>query len=188
MTTTTTQAICNINVPVKTPASAPNATLVQLFETAGLETRIITAYTSWIAEQPELRFAIDTFFKSPASQQTVPLFIYNEEQNNIVTLFASKASQPSEPDEPGSILAYVRANGFTDKFLCSDCFGQLSCSSCAVEILAGQPKNPTPREEEYDMLDIDEQKPPTEKTRLGCQTVVGEQPLVIMIRKSNTQI
>lgn len=183
---TITQSICHLNVQTHNPAKEKNIELNTFLNRAGLNQNIISTYENWLDSQADLKFAIDTYFKSTTAAKAVPLFIYNEEQNTIVTLFSSKHSQPSEPGEPGSILAYVRANGFGDKFMCSDCFGQLSCSSCAVEILAGTPKNPTPREEEYDMLDIDEQKPPTEKTRLGCQTIIGDEALVIMIRKSNT--
>ena len=91
-----------------------------------------------------------------------------------------------EPGEPGSLLAYVRAYGYDDAFLCSDCYGQLSCSSCAVDVQIGQPANPTPREEEFDMLDIDLEKPPTEFTRLSCQTIIGQDPLFCLIRKPIT--
>ena len=88
-----------------------------------------------------------------------------------------------EPGEPGSILAYLRAYGYEEDVLCSDCYGQLSCSSCAVEIHNGSPENTTPREEEYDMLDVDTDKPATEYTRLGCQTIIGRTPLIVTIRK-----
>lgn len=180
---TTTHMICNINSHIQIQPQNANPSLVDLLKQANLNQGIISAYTHWLETQPDLRFALDTYFKSPLETRHIPLFILNEQDQTLVTLFANKQSHPSEPGEPGSILAYVRANSFDDKFMCSDCFGQLSCSSCAVEILAGSPKNPVPRDEEFDMLDIDEQKPPTEKTRLGCQTVVGNEALVIMIRK-----
>ena len=66
--------------------------------------------------------------------------------------------------------------GLDETFLCSDCYGQLSCSSCAVEVLAGDIENPTPRDEEYDMLDIDEAKPPTDKTRLKAAACIENPP------------
>lgn len=179
----TTQMICLLDTHTPTHCINGNPDLIALLKKAHLKDSIISIYTQWLETQPDLRFAIDTYFKAPNEVQHVPLFIFNEQDQTIVTLFSNKQSHPAEPGEPGSILAYIRANGFGDKFMCSDCFGQLSCSSCAVEILAGTPKNPIPREEEFDMLDIDEQKPPTEKTRLGCQTIIGNDALVIMIRK-----
>ena len=90
--------------------------------------------------------------------------------------------------EEGSILAYVRTYGFDETFMCSDCYGQLSCSSCAIDVLQGSLKNPSPRDEEFDMLDIDEAKPPTEKTRLSCQAKVGTTPLLVKIRAPEKKV
>lgn len=115
--------------------------------------------------------------------ESVPLFIWNEYKNLPYVLFAPSQNQPSEPGEPGSILSYIRAHNLGDDFLQSDCYGQLSCSSCAVEVMKGELYNHHPREEEYDMLDIDEQKPATPFTRLSCQAVIGDSPLFIVIRK-----
>ena len=58
-----------------------------------------------------------------------------------------------------------------------------SCSTCSVEIHNGLPENSTPRDEEYDMLDIDEEKPATKYTRLSCQSIIGDSPLILTIRK-----
>ena len=88
---------------------------------------------------------------------------------------ANKNDAPEELE--GSILAFVRSNGYEDPFMCSDCYGQLSCSSCAVEVPTGTLENPVPREEEYDMPHIDESKPPTEKHALVA-TKVGHTPLI----------
>jgi ferredoxin len=112
----------------------------------------------------------------------VPLFILNKANDTAIVLFAKNGEVPPEPGEPGSVLAYVRMYGLGEDFLCSDCYGQLSCSSCAIEIYSGKAYNPVPKEEEFDMLDIDELKAPTAFTRLGCQTVVGTDALLIKIR------
>ena len=64
--------------------------------------------------------------------------------------------QPDDTGEEGSIWL-TRANGYSDSFMCSDCYRQLSRSSCAVEVLTGTLENPF-WEEEYDMLDIDDTK------------------------------
>ena len=72
---------------------------------------------------------------------------------------------------------------YGEDFLCSDCSGQLSCSSCAVEVVKGKPKNFDMREEEYDMLSIDPDMIPTNYSRLSCQTLVGTEPLMVIIRK-----
>lgn len=126
---------------------------------------------------------LKTYFDSPQSQTILPLIVFHEPSETLVLVMVSTDFMPPEPGEEGSVLAYLRAHGYDDKFIFSDCFGQLSCSSCAIEVLKGKPKNPTPREEEYDMLDIDENRPPTACTRLGCQVQVGDEALLIKIRK-----
>ena len=115
--------------------------------------------------------------------QCVPIITYNEVLESFIIIYSDKTTTPPEPGEPGSVLSYFRSYGYTEKVLCSDCYGQLSCSSCAIEIHNGTPENKVPREEEYDMLDIDNDKPATSFTRLSCQTIVGSTPLLLTIRK-----
>lgn len=149
---------------------------------AGIEDTIVTDFITYLTDSnPSLGESLAAYFENKTGSIT-PVFIYREADKKIVTILANNDQCPDEPGEPGSILAYVRQYGYGDSFMCSDCYGQLSCSSCAVEVLAGKCENPIPREEEYDMLDIDELRPPTEFTRLGCQAVVGSEPLVIKIR------
>ena len=126
---------------------------------------------------------LNELFLNPDRFETcVPLFVHRELTQDIVVILADKLNIPPEPGEPGSILSYMRSYGYDDTVLCSDCYGQLSCSSCAVEVQGGLPENKTPREEEYDMLDIDDVNPPTKNTRLSCQTILGNKPLVLTIR------
>lgn len=148
---------------------------------SGLNEEILASFNKTAYENAELYTALNGYF-SKKDTGTTPLFIYNEGKNDCVIVMAESAKMPPEPGEPGCILSYVRAFGLGENFLFSDCYGQLSCSSCAVEVLVGTPENPTPREEEYDMLDIDEERPPTEFTRLSCQTKVGSEALLIKIR------
>ena len=150
---------------------------------------VVDEYASFLIDQPKLNDALTAYFDAPNNYPNiVPIVIYNELTHEVATLMANKNDAPEEPGEEGSILAFVRSNGYEDPFMCSDCYGQLSCSSCAVEVLTGTLENPVPREEEYDMLDIDESKPPTEKTRLGCQAKVGHTPLVVKIRAPEKKI
>ena len=153
-----------------------------LLLSAGLSSSLVGKYTRFLADNKDLSNELHSFFEGK-STENVPLFIYKEQSEQIVTLFASSKDIPKEPGEAGSILAYVRQHAYEDDFIASDCYGQLSCSSCAVEILQGTLYNPEPREEEYDMLDIDLDRPPTKLTRLGCQAIVGDKPLVVKIRK-----
>jgi ferredoxin len=155
-----------------------------LFDRSGLDKQIILTYTAWLEHsEPTLLKQIHSYYSDSKMCSFTPLFIYHEASNKLITILADRKTQPEQPGEMGSILAYVRFNEYDDKLLCSDCFGQLSCSSCAVELLAGTPANSTPREEEYDMLDIDEERPPTQLTRLSCQAVVGNDALIIKVRK-----
>ena len=144
---------------------------------------VCSAYAGYLETEAPLQAALSAYFSQPDQYPNVtPIIIYNEQSHELITLMSNNKTLPDETGEPGSILAHVRDNGYTDRVLCSDCYGQLSCSSCAIEVLSGALENPIPREEEYDMLDIDETKPPTEKTRLGCQAQVGSEPLVIKVR------
>ena len=156
--------------------------VTDLLSSAGIDATIVADYRSYLETvNPNLQQQLADYFAGLTPTIT-PLFIYREADQKIVTILSNSAQEPDEPGEPGSILAYVRQYGYEDSFMSSDCYGQLSCSSCAVEVLQGKCENPTPRDEEYDMLDIDELRPPTELTRLGCQAVVGTEPLVIKIR------
>ena len=49
--------------------------------------------------------------------------------------------------------------------------------------MKGKAENPVPRDEEFDMLSIDPLMVPTDFSRLSCQTVVGNEPLLIKINK-----
>ena len=145
------------------------------------------SYAGWLnsSEGRDIREALTVYFESPKlKEQYTPVWIQSEPDNSIVTLLINQSEVAPEPGEYGSILAYVRAYGYDANFLCSDCYGQLSCSSCAVEVLQGKPENLIPKGEEYDMLDIDLEKPPTSFTRLSCQTVVGKEPLFCRIRNA----
>ena len=179
--------ICNITE--QAPVNFEGPTELQHLLEAHLKEDVVKAYAGYLKTEPKLFNALNTYFSEPDKHQNVtPLFIYNEEKNELVTLMANNKQLPDETGEPGSILAHVRDKGYNDAFMCSDCYGQLSCSSCAVEVLGGTLENPTPREEEFDMLDIDEGKPPTEKTRLGCQAIIGTTPLVISIRAPEKKV
>lgn len=142
-------------------------------------------YISWLnSDGQDMKQALESYFNDSKLRKVyTPVWIHSEVENSLVTLMIKQDNIAQEPGEQGSILAYTRAYGYNQDFLCSDCYGQLSCSSCAVEVLQGKPENPEPKDEEYDMLDIDLEKPPTEWTRLSCQTVVGEEPLFCQIRK-----
>ena len=139
-----------------------------------------------LEKDPEKTTLFDEYFAHQKKfSQCIPLFIFHEEKNIFLFLFANKNDQPNSIGEPDSILAYFRQYGLNDNILCSDCYGQLSCSACAIEIMGGNPENNTPLEEEFDMLDIDQDRPKTQFTRLSCQTKLGTEPLVITIRKAN---
>ena len=130
---------------------------------------------------------LNLLFSSPdLFQNCVPIIAYSEIIESFIIIYADRQALPPEPGEPGSILSYFRSYGHEEDILCSDCYGQLSCSSCAIEIHHGLPENTTPREEEFDMLDIDEERPATKFTRLSCQALLGDAPLILTIRKSKT--
>jgi ferredoxin len=171
----------------QTPSPCTNQKLASLL--ADLPTNVVEQYNGFLKTEPRLNKALETYLENPNDYQKItPLIMYNEQTSEIVTLMLNNHDMAEDPGEPGSILAYIRANGYDDRFMCSDCYGQLSCSSCAVEVLQGTLENPCPREEEFDMLDIDESKPPTEKTRLGCQARIGTTPLVVKIRAPEKKV
>ncbi len=174
---------CDLKKDYSSTAELP-ASLSTWVEASPLSDADKTTYAKWLnSESTTVRDALNAYFSSDDLKNTItPVWIQSEPDRSIVTLLVSQSEVAPEPGEYGSILAYVRAYGYDASFLCSDCYGQLSCSSCAVEVLQGQPENPTPKDEEYDMLDIDLEKPPTQFTRLSCQAVVGKEPLFCVIR------
>ncbi|RAP25020.1 hypothetical protein DID73_00515 [Candidatus Marinamargulisbacteria bacterium SCGC AG-343-K17] len=179
--------ICKLNEQTPTDWNGPEE-LHSLLSTH-LDDSVIKGYAGFLKNQPKLDNALTAYFGAPSNYSNItPVIIFNEQTNELVTLMANNKQLPDETGEPGSILAHVRENGYNDNFMCSDCYGQLSCSSCAIEVLEGVLENPNPRDEEFDMLDIDETKPPTEKTRLGCQAILGTNPLVIKIRAPEKKV
>ena len=171
--------ICKLNEQPK--SSITNPKLAEFLNDFPKD--IIEKYAGYLNNNPKLKSALDTYFETPTNYSHItPLFVFNELTSEVVTLLVNNNEEPDETGEAGSILAFIRANGYSDELLCSDCYGQLSCSSCAVEVLNGTLENPVPREEEFDMLDIDDTKPPTEKTRLSCQAKIGTTPLLLKIR------
>ena len=128
--------ICNITEQAPINFEGPTE-LRDLLE-AHLKEDVVKAYAGYLKNEPKLFNALNTYFSDPENHENVtPLFIYNEETNELVTLMANNKQSPDETGEPGSILAHVRDSGYTDSFMCSDCYGQLSCSSCAIEVLGG---------------------------------------------------
>tara|TARA_A100001015_G_scaffold38972_1_gene42792 strand:+ start:2241 stop:2798 length:558 start_codon:yes stop_codon:yes gene_type:complete len=179
--------ICKVIEQPTFPANhSLNESVVTFIQSADLPPEVENAYYHFLSNDgTKIATALTTYFNSKSEYSFItPLIIYNENNNQVVTILANSTNEPPEPGEPGSILSYVRSIGFDETFLCSDCYGQLSCSSCAIEVISGKLKNTMPRDEEFDMLDIDESKPPTEKTRLSCQACIGTDPLIIKIRKS----
>lgn len=144
---------------------------------------VVLDFLKKIANNPALNTFFDTYFSTDEKSEYTPVFIYNERKQDTEIFVVDRREKTPEPGEQGSMLSIIRGFGCGDDYLPSDCYGQLSCSSCAIEVLSGKPENAEPRPEEFDMLDIDEAKPPTPFTRLGCQTVIGTDPLVIKIRR-----
>lgn len=185
MTSLTTRPhyVCYPTTITPTGGTTIHDGFTSLFRSSGLDHELIQQYSTWLVTQaPELTQHLTTYFNAPNDTHFTPLFIYHAPSNRIFTILADRNDTPSQPGEWGSLLAYIRQHEYDDSVLCSDCFGQLSCSSCAVEVLSGHPTNPIPREEEYDMLDIDEDRPPTSFTRLGCQIIIGNEAMVIKVR------
>jgi len=182
-TPTLTQFQCTIE-PLEKPLNVfIHEDFNALFAESGLGDSILNAYLAWLeTHEDKLKQQLITYFSNPTKSTFTPVFIYHDGSKKLTTLLADRRLPAIEPGEEGSILATIRYNHYDDSLMCSDCFGQLSCSSCAIEILAGRPANPEPREEEYDMLDIDEDRPPTQHTRLGCQTIIGDHALIGKIR------
>ena len=156
--------------------------LVEFIKSSVWPESIKTAFLAFVASDKEHLNRLNTIFTT-IRKSCSPLIIYHEGNEEFYIVYIDKERTPHEPGEPGSVLAYLRAYGYSEEVLCSDCYGQLSCSSCAIEIHNGQPENQEPRDEEYDMLDIDTDRPATSYTRLGCQAIIGKTPLVVTVRK-----
>ena len=176
---------CNLNTTSSSNTPLPSSLDTWLKNTP-LSKEQQDSYASWLnTDGNDIKDALTEYFSSDSLKETItPVWLYHEDENSIATILINQNQAAPEPGEYGSLLAYARAYGYDEKFLCSDCYGQLSCSSCAVEVLQGKAENPTPKDEEYDMLDIDLDRPPTKFTRLSCQTVVGNDPLFCKIRKN----
>ncbi len=176
---------CNLKSALISDTTLPNA-LNDWLKNTPLNKEQQNRYASWLnTNGNDIKEVLNEYFSSDSLKDTItPVWLYHEGENSIATILINQNQAAPEPGEYGSLLAYARAYGYDEKFLCSDCYGQLSCSSCAVEVLQGKTKNPTPKDEEYDMLDIDLDRPPTEFTRLSCQTVVGNEPLFCKIRNT----
>ncbi|MEC8678606.1 MAG: hypothetical protein VXX85_07120, partial [Candidatus Margulisiibacteriota bacterium] len=120
--------ICKLND--QTPSRCTNQKLTTLLN--DLPATVIEQYAGFLKTEPRLNEALETYLETPGQfQKITPLIVYNEQTDEIVTLLLNNNDLAEDPGEPGSILAYVRANGYDDRFMCSDCYGQLSCSSCA---------------------------------------------------------
>lgn len=158
--------------------------LKQFIEESAWDNSVQEAFQTYLSNNEDVLNKLNMLFTDTEMFDTcVPILTYLENHDDFVVLFTNKEFMPPEPGECGSILSYFRAYGYDDDTLHSDCYGQLSCSSCAVELLNGSPENTTPRDEEYDMLSIDDQRKPTQYTRLSCQTVIGSTPIILTIRK-----
>ena len=175
-------ALSEINAQAATHELAPD--LVDFVRASAWPEAVQTAFLIFAGSSAEHSSKLNTLFTSIHLRTTcVPLMIYHEAHEQFYVIYTDQTRTPEEPGEPGSVLAYIRAYGYDDDVLNSDCYGQLSCSSCSIEVHAGSLENETPRDEEYDMLDIDTEKPATRFTRLSCQAVIGRTPLIVTIRK-----
>tara|TARA_A100001015_G_scaffold189225_1_gene210750 strand:- start:155 stop:736 length:582 start_codon:yes stop_codon:yes gene_type:complete len=159
--------------------------LLEFFEDSNIPDPVrLSLYDYLENEGSDLKEILNYYFDHLEEQATfTPIFVYSERRQELAIVLADLNNTPSEPGEPGSVLAYVRMSFYGEDFLCSDCSGQLSCSSCAVEVVKGSPQNADMRDEEYDMLSIDPDMVPTDFSRLSCQTLVGSEPLMVIIRK-----
>ena len=80
------------------------------------------------------------------------------------------------------MLSYLRSYGLNDNVICSDCYGQMACSSCLISLKSGQAENPETQQEEIDMFDIDSTIINKDNKRLGCQVKIApNKPLAICI-------
>jgi ferredoxin len=140
-----------------------------------------TLCVNQLNNQSESSKKLNKFIENETECNFTPVLILKEDPQSWHFIFPKKDGGPDGIGLKGSVLAHLRYKGFDDAMLPSDCFGQLSCSSCAIQVLYGKPKNEM-RDEEYDMLSIDKTHPPTQHTRLGCQTVIGDNLLIIKVR------
>lgn len=138
-------------------------------------------FLNYLSNHPEIKSQIENYLKKPSSCSYTPLIIRKTDPELWLVFFPEYSENLEGIGLNNSVLAHVRNNNYDDSLLPSDCFGQLSCSSCAIEVLYGNPVNRM-RDEEYDMLSIDKENPATAYSRLGCQTVVGKDLLIIRIR------
>ena len=158
--------------------------LAEFILSSGWLDDIKSNFFSWLKNDVQTLERLNYIFQNQdALRFVVPIFIYSEKLEDFKVIFTDINSAPPEPGEKGSILAFLRVYGFDDDFISSDCYGQLSCSSCMVEIYGGKLLNNEPREEEYDMLDIDYQRKATKYSRLSCQSILTNYPVLITIRK-----
>ena len=97
-------------------------------------------------------------------------------QSDYNAVVAQRDARPTQND-------YNAVVAQRDARLTLDEVTDLRAGSTMIEVHNGTPKNNNPRDEEFDMLSIDEERPSTAHTRLSCQTIVGESPLIITIRK-----
>lgn len=166
-----------------TPSATIGAELTQFITDSRWPRSIQDAFLTCLQTSPTHCKKLCLLFADPSLfKQCIPLIAYHEKKHAFIIIYADPTPPPQDYGEPGSVLAYFRAYGYEDAYLCSDCYGQLSCSSCAIEVHHGHPANPTPRDEEYDMISIDDEKLATNDTRLSCQTCVGTGPLLLTIR------
>ena len=171
---------------IQHPQTKLSTSAQQFIDQSKWPNNVKTKFYKFIANQIDHQQKLSTLFDNPSLfEKIIPVITYNEYQDLFIIMYIDKLNPPSIIGETGSLLGYFRAYGYEDDILSSDCYGQLSCSACAIEILNGTPKNNQPREEENDMLCIDEERPATDFTRLSCQTLVGDTPLITMIRQPN---
>ena len=159
--------------------------LISFFDDQNIPEAVKYSFFDYLSNKAaELREILNHYFdKMDSVSHFTPVFLYSERRQEMAVILANLSQPPDDPGEPGSVLGFARMAFYGEDFLCSDCSGQLSCSSCAVEVVKGKPKNPDMREEEYDMLSIDPDMIPTDFSRLSCQTLVGDEPLMVIIRK-----
>ena len=158
--------------------------LLDFFESEHIKDEVKFSFFDFLCNQDnDLKAKLNDYFdQANQDAEFTPLFIINQRTQQLVCILADLTNAPDDPGECGSILGYIRASFHGEDILCSDCSGQLSCSSCSIEVLKGKPVNPEMRDEEYDMLSIDPDMAPTPFSRLGCQTIVGKDPLIVLVR------
>lgn len=138
------------------------------------------AFLSFLAENDGLLENIQAIYERRLQQ--VLLLAYHTEKAQLMLLITDNLEDLADIGEQGSVLSYLRSYGLDDKTLCSDCYGQMACSSCLVTLKAGAVKNPEVLPEEMDMFDIDASIINKTNKRLGCQVKLAvNQPLALCI-------